>query len=734
MSLPDTFTTITPAALPADAFWLTLFLYAVGLLLSYALPGRRAGYVAAASLAALAGIAALVCGVGVLAGAPAPQASWPSALPFGSLLISLDPLGARFLIVIGLLTTPIAIFSIGYFTADMQTAQGDDSGEDDGARQGKRGKRDLRAYGALLSLLLFSLVLIVSAGDAILFLMAWEAMAFLTYLIAIYHYQDQRAAKASYLMVAVSEGGTACVIAAFLLLYQAAGTFSFAGMRLVGPHLAEPLRSVIFLLVLVGFGAKAGIMPFQFWQIQTYPAAPGPIAALLSAVVMKLAFYGLIRFDLDLVGVGPTWWGLTLLVVGIATAFGGVLYSLTQDDLKRLLAYSSVEHAGILLTGLGATLTFASVRLPALAAIAALATLYHVLNHATFKGLLFLGAGAVEHATNTTHLERLGGLARRLPLVGACFLVGALAIAAVPPFNGYVSEWMLLESLLQSFAAQDVVVKIVMTFTGATLALVAGIGVTAFVRAFGVPFLGLSRSAAAEAPRPIGLTMRVALAWLAALCLILGITPPLILAGLDRVTTPLLGVSVYNQVVPPLSGSNPGQYAPLVGLGGNTLGHFLPGNGLVIIAAPNFSTIDSPSYLILAELLLLALLWLARRAIRPLGVHRIGPVWAGGIPRFTGRMAYSGVAFSNPLRLMFNVIYRSRTTTELVEPAARHRLGQIVYRQEIPEPFERGLYRPLRRLFSALARGAKVIQSGNINQYIAYIFGIVLLILLLRAL
>jgi hydrogenase-4 component B len=724
--------------IPMLTFWMTLALYAAGVVLAYALPGHYAGYVASAICATLAGVAALICGIGILSGAPAPPVNVPSVLPFGPLVIRLDPLGAFFLIVIGLLSTPVALYSIGYFVGDAHATAPITASPTDAEPAGETAHhtyaRDLRPYAALLSLTLCSLVLIVSAADAVLFLIAWEAMAFLSYLVALYHYQDRRATRAMYLMLAVSEAGTACVIIAFLFLYQASGTFAFAGMRLASPNLALPLRSALFFLVLIGFGAKAGLLPLQFWLPEAHPEAPGPISALLSGIIIELAIYGLFRFQLDLLGSGPAWWGLSVLLVGIITALIGVLYTLVQDNLKRLLAYSSIEHMGILLTGLGAALTFHSLGLTILAAIAAIATLYHVLNHAIFKGLLFLGAGAAERATGTVRLERLGGLARRLPLVGACFLIGALAISAVPPFNGYVSEWMLLESLLQSFAATNTVAKVLMTISGATLALIAGIGVTAFVRAFAVPFLGLPRSPEAAAARPVPATMRIGLSWLAALCLLLGIIPPLILAGLNRVTTPLLGISVLNRIVPPLYTGHPGQYAPLVGLGGTLFRGLIPGNGLVIIAAPNFSTIDSPSYLFLAELALLLLLWLAMRAIRPLGTRRVGPVWAGGIPRFSPRMAYSGIAFSNPLRLMFNVVYRSRTTTELIEPAARQRRGTIRYRQEIPAPFERILYRPFHRAIEWLAVRAKIIQSGDINQYIAYIFVIVLLILLLHAL
>ncbi|HEY1391573.1 MAG TPA: proton-conducting transporter membrane subunit [Ktedonobacterales bacterium] len=736
---PQVMAALETTNLTTLSFWLALGLCGLGALLAFVLPGRKLGYTVAALAATLAGVACMICAIGVLVGETGPSADWLSPFPFGPLLIRLDALGAVFLLVIGMVVIPVALFSIGYYAADARsrpTQQAQPEGEDgDSARAWHA--RSLRAYGVLFCLLLASLVLIVSAGDGILFIIAWESMAFLSYLAAIYHYEDRKVTRRVYLMLAVSEGATAGVIIAFLFLYQASGSFAFADMRLAGPHLDIGLRSLLFILVLIGFGAKAGMLPFQLWVVEAYPAAPAPMSALLSGVISELAIYGLMRFTLDLLGTGPGWWGGVMMTIGIITALIGVLYSLVQDNLKRLIAYSSVEHVGgIMLVGLGATLSFQSAGMLPLAAIAGLATLYHVLNHAVFKGLLFLGAGAVDRAAGSVHIERLGGLARRLPLVAGCFLVGALAISAVPPFNGFVSEWLLLESLLQSFAVATVGMKLLMTGAGATLALVAGIAVTATVRAFGVPFLGQARSPQAEHADASTITpmMRFSLFWLAFLCLALGVIPVLVLSGLNQATTALLGVNVYDLVVPPLYTGHPGAYAPLVGLGGGLLQGIIPGNGLVIIASPTFSTIDSPTLLLVAEVLLLVILWIARRAVRPLGTRRVGPVWAGGILRFEPRMSYSGVAYSNPIRIMFNALLRSRATVEPIEPAARHGRGHIVYRQEIPEPFDRVLYRPLARVVAALAQRVKVIQSGNINQYIAYIFGIVLLILLLRAL
>jgi hydrogenase-4 component B len=251
-------------------------------------------------------------------------------------------------------------------------------------------------------------------------------------------------------MLAVSELGTIGVVSAFLLLFGPTGRLDFAGMREGAAALSPAVRDVAFLAALFGFGAKAGLLPLQLWLPEAHPAAPSNVSCLLSAVIVKLGIYGIARFTLDLLGVGPGWWGLVVLVLGAVTAVVGILYALLQADLKRVLAYSSIENVGIILVGLGAALLFRSWALLPLAAIAAIAALYHVLNHATYKGLLFLAAGAVDRATGTRQLDRLGGLVHRMPWTTALFLVGALAIAGVPPLNGYISEWMTLEVLLRT--------------------------------------------------------------------------------------------------------------------------------------------------------------------------------------------------------------------------------------------------------------------------------------------
>jgi hydrogenase-4 component B len=703
--------------LPGFAFWTMFVLFLLGALLPLALQKTRITTITAAICAGLGSIAAIVAGMGVLSGAPAPAGFLDTNLPFGALTLKLDTLSAFFLVVIGLVALPVALYSVGYLS--------------------HTGGRRVMAFSSLFNLLLLSLVLIVAASDMIVFLMAWEAMAFLSYIMVNFDYEDTHVIRSGYLMLAVSELGTIGIFVAFLLLYQASGSFGYDALRAAAPMLSVPLRSAVFLLAFFGFGAKAGILPLQLWLPEAHPAAPSHISALLSAVIIKLGIYGMLRFLLDFLGgpgIDPAWWGLVMLSIGALTALVGILYAVVQGDLKRLLAYSSIENIGIILAGLGAALTFRAYHLTALAAIAAIVTLYHVLNHAVYKGLLFLGAGSVQHATGTRELAKLGGLIRSMPWTALFFIVAALAISAVPPLNGYISEWMLLETLLQSFAIADTLTKVVMAISGALLALTAGIAVTAFVWAVGVSFLAMPRSKEAAA-RESPISMRVAMGLLAFCCLALGILPTFVITVLDRVTTPFIGQSVINQVVPPLFTNHPGAYQLLDTIGG-TLFKGLPVNGLVVIAAPNFSTIDSPSYLLLAELLLLGLLLLVLRLIRPLGKKRRGRVWAGGIPRFEAKMTYTGLAYSNPIRIIFNGLFRSQASqasTGAPASAARHGEGHISYQQEVPPPFERFLYRPIVRAWGFVTRGARIIQSGNINQYIFYIFMIVLIALILRA-
>jgi hydrogenase-4 component B len=719
-------------------FWSVLGFYGLGALLPLAMRTVKQAVVIAAVYASLGSLMALVVGSLVLSGASMPLLQLETNLPLGALSLHLDPLSAFFLAVIGLMALPLAVYSIGYLQAPLLPAMNGTAAPSlshQVAGKSDPGRR-LLAFSSLFNLLLCALVVIVAANDLVVFLMGWEAMAFLSYILVNVDYERSSVIRSSYLMLAISELGTVGILIAFLLLAQRTGNFSYEAVRASAPTLTPVLRGSIFLLALFGFGAKIGVLPLQLWMPDAYHAAPDYISALLSAILINLGIYGLVRVLLDFLGSSgslPAWWGLFALSLGAVTALIGILYSVVQKDVKRVLAYSSIENMGLILASIGASLIFRSFHLNVLAALAAIVALYQMLNHAVYKGLLFLGTGSLYRATGSTDMAKLGGLVRLLPWTAIFFLIAALSIAAIPPFNGYISEWMLLETLLQSFALPDTLTKVIIALDGGLLALTAGIAVTAFVRLYAVSFLGLPHSQEAASAQESSPWMRVAMGYLASFCVLLGVLPTFVLPIVDRATTPLLGLSVLNQVVPPVFSGHPGEYAPLVTLGG-TLFQGLPVNGLIVIAAPHFTTIDAPTYLFLAELLLIGLTVLAVHLIRPLGARRVGPVWACGIPRFLPAMTYTEVAYSNPIRIIFQRLYRSRASLEAEAAAAQHRSGRITYDQYIPPPFERGLYQPILKCARAVTRHARLIQSGNINQYIAYIFLIVLVILILRAL
>jgi hydrogenase-4 component B len=663
--------------------------------------------------AGVASLLALVTGLALLLGKGlAPVIALRSALPFGPLLIRPDALSAWFLVVIGLVGIAVALYSPGYL-------------------QGHAEPFRLRFFAALFNVMLLTLFLIVVAADGVLFLIAWETMAWVSYLLVNYEYEDASTIHASYQMLVVSEIGTVGLIAAFLLLGASTGRLDFGSLRQGAATLSPALRNAVFVAALFGFGAKAALLPLQLWLPDAHTAAMSNVSALLSAVITKLGLYGIARFAFDLLGIGPAWWGLLMFELGVATAFVGILYSLLQIDLKRVLAYSTIENCGFVLIGLGLAQVFRARGLLALAAISMIAALYHVINHASYKSLLFLGAGAVDRGSGTRSLARLGGLVRRMPWTAAFFLVGSLAIAGVPPLNGYISEWMTLEVMLRTSEVPQMPERVAIAVVGPFVALTAGLVVTAFVRAFALTFVGMPRSRQAESAREVSLGMRLGMGTLALSCVLLGVLPTFVLPVIDRISTPLLGISVVDKIVPPLFTGHPGEYAPLVALGGS-LFRGLPVNGLVVIAAPTLNTITAPTYLAIAEGLLIGLLLLALWLIRPLGHTRVGPVWAGGIPRFAPEMQYTALAYSNPVRVIFNGLYRSTHQFQADRPASRHLEGVISYAQQVPEPLEREIYSPLRKLVAIVSQTAQVIQSGSVNQYVFYIFAIVLIILVLR--
>ena len=593
---------------------------------------------------------------------------------------TVDRLSAWFLFVLAVLAIPISVYSVAYLG------------------HGKRRGRSA-FVGVGYSVLVGAVELVFAADGVIAFLFAWELMALANAMLVATDHEEGATRRAAFLYLAMSHVGTGCLIGGFLLLARGASSLGFEHV-LAGNLLPPgPEQNAAFLLFFAGFGIKAGAIPLHVWLPEAHPAAPTSISALMSGVIIKTGIYGLFRVCAFGLGEPPLLWGVVVLVCGGASAILGVLYALMQHDLKRLLAYHSIENIGIILLGLGAGMMAMSSGRAELAAVGIAASLLHVLNHALFKGLLFLGAGGVVMATGTRHIEELGGLAKRMPWTAVFFLVGAAAISGLPLLNGFVSEWLLFQAFLYGFhLSGEAPVRLAFPVAGALLALTSALAAACFVKAFGITFLALPRGeGAARAQESPGL-MLVPQGFLAGLCLALGLAPGVALEVLRGVVGSLPGVRPAPEMVR-------GWFA------------IAPGSGHFDHLAPPFSAVAVLLGLALAGAMSVAVGYAVRRA----------PTWGCG-GELTARTEYTATAFSKPLMMIFDAVYRPTREVETVGEA--HFPREVRYRAEIEPTFERFLYRPLTRGVLGLAERLKVIQAGSLHAYLAYVLLLAIALLL----
>src|ERR1051326_9136959 len=519
------------------------------------------------------GLLGVAAALAVLLGATTQQAAgfelWPSLIPYVRLAVRLDALGSFFLLIVSLLAMGLSLYSFGYVRSFYC-------------------RKNVGILVAFYCALLMATTLVFTAGNAFFFLIAWEIMALTAYCLVSFEHEKAETRNGGVLYFVMSHIGTGCLILGFLLLFQQslllapnAGNYDFESFRGLGKNMPPGSRNAAFLLFLIGFGVKAGIVPLHIWLPEAHPVAPSNISALLSGVLIKTGIYGLTRVLFDFLGTPPNWWGVTVLTIGTVSALLGVLYALMEHDLKRLLAYHSIENIGIILMGLGASLMFLHTAHPVLAALALIAGLYHTINHAIFKALLFLGAGAVLHSTHTRNMEEMGGLIKRMPMTAFFFLIGAVAISALPPLNGFVSEWLTYQSLLQGFGTTSSLLRLMFPLSGAMLALTGALAAACFVKAFGISFLGQPRSAHAAQAQETAPSMLLGQALLTAVCIFLGLFPTTFLQWLDPVTEQLAGVRLAAQ----LSRASGWVLSGIVPDGGtvSTLGISLLGFGLLFL-------------------------------------------------------------------------------------------------------------------------------------------------------
>src|SRR3954469_21509508 len=470
----------------------------------------------------------LAAGCGqLLAGGGSPELVLPLGLPWIGAHFRADALASAFLVVVNLGGAAASLFAIGY-------------GQHEEAPQ-----RVLPFYPLFLA----GMNLVVLAADAFTFLLSWEFMSLASWALVLAQHRVAENVRASYVYLMMAGFGTLCLLLAFGLLAGTGGGFDFAAMR-AAQH-APALGAIVLMLVLLGTGSKAGLVPLHVWLPLAHPAAPSHVSALMSGVMTKVAVYGFLRIVFDLLGPPVWWWSMVVLSLGGATAVLGVLYALMQHDLKRLLAYHTVENIGIIFTGLGLALAFKANGMSAAAALAMTGALFHVLNHMLFKSLLFFGAGAVLNATGERDMERLGGLIHVMPITAFAFLAGSLAISALPPLNGFASEWLIFQAILLSPDLPQWGLKLLVPAIGAMLASAAALAAACFVKAFGVTFLGRARSATVGTAHETDHASLTAMLFFVALCVLAGILPGFVIDALSPVTTSLVGNHMPEQATVP---------------------------------------------------------------------------------------------------------------------------------------------------------------------------------------
>jgi hydrogenase-4 component B len=600
----------------------------------------------------------------------------PLGLPDLPFHLRLDALSSFFLFLLGATAAGISIYAAGYFRQGEGTAPG--------------------LQCLLYHVFLFSMAWVMLADDGYAFMVAWETMALSSFFLVTSEHRHAEIRRAGYLYLLVAHIGAVAILLSFGVMAGSAGDYTFDAMRDFSPLGGWP--TIAFLFALFGFGAKAGILPLHIWLPEAHPAAPSPVSAMMSGVMLKTAVYGLLRVAFDLLHAQLWWWGVLLLLLGLISALFGVIFSSVQSDMKRLLAYSSIENIGLIFVGAGLALIFKSFLLPNLAALALTAALYHCLNHAFFKSLLFLCTGSVLHATGQRNLGKLGGLIHRMPWVAWLALVGALASAGLPPLNGFVSEWLLLQSFLFTAGLPQGYLNMLLPVVAGAVALIAALAGFAMVKFFGIVFLGQPREEKLAQARDAGHLERLGLLWLAAGCVLLGLLPNVVIALLDPVTRQLVGSGL--------------RYA--------AASH---GWWLLAPISEDRASYSPAIFLCSIALFMPLVYWTVRRYYH--GRLTRVPAWDCGFPLQTARMQDTAEGFGQPIRRIFSPFFKR--TREHPSPFDTHPR----YRSVVEDPFWYWLYLPIARLVERGTRLIAFLQQGRIAIYLLYSFVTLLTLLVL---
>ena len=578
--------------------------------------------------------------------------------------------------MIFLITLPAMVYAVGYLKGRYPPGQ--------------------QALGwAAFAAFVASMALVVTVRDAFAFLVVWECMSLASYFLVTFDSAEEKSVRAGTIYIVMTHLGTACITVAVLMMHRHAHSFDFAALTRACGAMPARERGAAFLLLLAGFGTKAGIVPFHVWLPYAHQQAPSHVSSVMSGVMIKTAIYGMLRFIVGILGVRDAWWGVLVLALAVVSCLVGVTYALMEHDLKRLLAYHSVENIGIILLGVGASMLFAAHGMPVLAVFALVAGLYHLVNHAIFKGLLFLCAGAVHEAAHTHNMEKLGGLIRPMPWTSACFLAGALAISAIPPLNGFVSEWLTLQALFLGALASGGGYAVYLILCAGLLALTGGLAAACFVKAFGITFLGMPRSACAVEAREAAPVMVAPMVFLAALTAVFGLAAAPVVRALTAVAGYAAGIDTAGMRF--------------------SLNNFVlavPGAERVYLSPP------------LVALALAGIAGIAFAVVR-FGFGRArarrGETWGCGYYALDSRTEYTATAFAMPFRRAFDFFLLPHSTKEKIMDSTYH-VRSVKYAVHTTPVFMRFVYEPILKLAFGAARQMRKMQPGSIHLYLAYIF------------
>ena len=598
-------------------------------------------------------------------------------LPWLEWHLRLDPLSGFFLVLLGTLVTATSLYGPSY------------------TREYTHGEapQPLPPLGVFTATFVLGMQMLLLADDALVFMIFWEMMSLSGYFLVVYQHQHAGNRHAAFLYLLLAHVGALVILLAFGVLAAFGGGLTFAQMR--AAPLSPLWATLAFAFAFLGFGTKAGMVPLHVWLPDAHPVAPSHISALMSGVMLKMGIYGIIRVSYDLIGEVRWEWGVAMLIVGTASALLGVLYALMQHDLKRLLAYHSIENIGIILMGLGMSMIFLGSGQPLLGTLGLVAALYHTLNHALFKGLLFLGAGAVLYRTHERDLEHMGGLIQRMPVTAFMFLVGSVAISALPPFNGFVSEWLTFQTALQAPALDNGVLRMIMPIAAALLALTGALAAACFVKAFGIAFLGRPRSRHVAHAREVPRGMLLGMGLLAVLCLVLGILPVPMIEAMAPITRLLV-----HSALPSATAQGWLWLTPV---------------------SPDVASYSAP-FVMLALILVFGLgyLFLKRGAVP---TRRCSP-WDCGFGQLNHRMEYTSTAFTQPIRRIFGAVWKVEESVETstVGVGPIRRVTGINHYLHVQDWSWLKVYLPIGSLVLEAARRIGFIQTGSIHTYLKYSF------------